>query len=94
MIKLSLQIHNNNIVPKHNKDCYHLPQPTTLYTLYTISLVHYKVFQKEKCKGRNKYRKQIRLGTMRGVATKEKQNYRKQLGWVQEGICNYRKTKL
>jgi hypothetical protein len=31
---------------------------------------------------------------MKGFATKEKQNYRKQLGWVQEGICNYRKTKL
>ncbi len=31
---------------------------------------------------------------MRGFATKEKQNYRKQLGWVQEGICNYRQTKL
>jgi hypothetical protein len=31
---------------------------------------------------------------MMGFATKEKQNYRKQLGWVQEGICNYRKTKL
>jgi hypothetical protein len=65
MIKLSLQIHNN-IVPKHNKDCYHLPQPTTLYTLYTISLVHYKVFQKAKCKGRNNIENKIRLGTMRG----------------------------
>ncbi len=31
---------------------------------------------------------------MRGFATKENQNYRKQLGWVKEGICNYRKTKL
>jgi hypothetical protein len=82
MIKLSLQIHNN-IVPKHNKNCYHLPQPTTLYT---ISLVHYKVFQKEKCKGRNNIENKIRLGTMRGFATKEKQNYRKQLGWIQEGI--------
>jgi len=31
---------------------------------------------------------------MKGFATLEKQIYRKQLGWVQEGICNYRKTKL
>jgi hypothetical protein len=53
-----------------------------------------RFFKRKNAKGEIIYRKQIRLGTMRGFATKEKQNYRKQLGWVQEGICNYRQTKL